>query len=743
MKSHLAAIGIVVLSSMADRPCSAQADKREHTVAVLDNGARVSLVKTANGWGIAVQNAQSASVQQLTPVSIEFNGSSQPVLHNAGYRSVKEHSGGFMGTAQLFGPDKSRFDVEDRWSATGDVLSLDRRVTVHGTSDRSFTSNIRLEHPGHLSRNNVEYFAPGMIYGSFAHLTPAAIGGRDTYEQGKGIVQIREDRLPAPMFGVHFRDGSAMTLVDVHPNGESTRADSYDFAITELTDEHFHFGGIGGSLTGGLAAEIFGYPGSEGEVTYLGNRYPGGQEHRWRRRYHPIRDGLVQHYNLAFRFSQGEPFPTYTRNAWRWAYATLRPIAQQGDLATIERNIVDVLASETVTVDTRTGIPNSASAVAGPENSDRKAILGFCGKNLEAAEFLLAEADRETDAKRAKVLRRLGLAIFESFLKLKVDPPAGEGFYLDTGRPALAIERDQCVYLRSFSDDMKATLRAYIRERKAGRLHPEWLTWAQGFADWLLTQQATDGSFPRSWKPHTGKVADPSPQSSYNPIPFFVLLNLATSKTKYLASAEHAGEYVWNAGQENESFVGGTIDNPDVLDKEAGTLSLEAYLALFGATHSAKWLERARAAADYAETYIYLWNVPMPADTSDASLQWKRKASTVGTQLIATGHSLVDEYMAFDVASYARLSRETGDPHYLDVARLLLHGTKGMIATPTRLYDLRGPGWQQEHWSLAPPRGLGLHRLWLPWVATSQLRGMIELRELDGTLYSDLAGTAR
>ena len=133
----------------------------------------------------------------------------------------------------------------------------------------------------------------------------------------------------------------------------------------------------------------------------------------------------------------------------------------------------------------------------------------------------------------------------------------------------------------------------------------------------------------------------------------------------------------------------------------------------------------------------------MPADADNAQLHWKRGVPTAGLQLIATGHSLVDAYMAFDVDEYARLYRYTRDPHYLDVARLLLHNTKGMLALPGRNYDLRGPGWQQEHWSLAPRRGMGLHRLWLPWVATSQLNGIFGLMEFDGALYKDLAAGPR
>ncbi len=95
--------------------------------------------------------------------------------------------------------------------------------------------------------------------------------------------------------------------------------------------------------------------------------------------------------------------------------------------------------------------------------------------------------------------------------------------------------------------------------------------------------------------------------------------------------------------------------------------------------------------------------------------------------------------MAFDVEEYARLYHLTGDRHYYDVAKILLHNTKGMLAIPGREYDLRGPGWQQEHWSMAPMRGFGLHRGWLPWVTTSHLNGIFGLEEYDRELFFELS----
>jgi hypothetical protein len=730
---------------------SAAPDEQEGTATVigtLPGDARFVSFGPSSAKGLAVREAGTASVQQSQPVQLEiYNSPDKIEQKSSAYENLRGEGAGVVGVAHVAGPDNSQFTFEDKWSIRGGVIELSRSVRVKGTSSSGFLSGVSFSHPEEHSRSAVEYFAPGMIYGGSAHLSAAAIGGSATYAaDGPGQVRIREDRLPAPMFGIRFEDGSAMTVLDPAPNAQTTREDSHDIEVHTLLDERFQFGVVGADLDGGHHTQGFWFPGAEGEMTYRGNTYPGGQVHEWRRRYHPIRNGFMQHYRVQFRFSKSESFPAYLKNTWRWAFSTLNPKVTWQNIPAARRSIIDVLASQVQTVDDRAGIPNFVPAVNGSDarrTPNSRAIMGFTGKNLEAAEFLLADARIDSDQVRAAKDRKLGLAIFASFVRLKMNPPVGEGFDIQTGAPALAIRRNGCVFLRSFGDDMKATLRAYHRERKSGHVQEEWLRWTREFGDWLLTQQSADGAFPRSWKPGTGEVVDASPQSSYNPIPFLVLLAQDTGDSRYLHAAELAGDYVWSHGQSDSRFVGGTIDNPDVLDKEAGTLSIEAYLALYEATHNAKWLARAQAAGDYAETWIYVWNVPMPADEDNALLHWKKGVATSGTQLIATGHSLVDDYMSFDVDEYAKLGRWTSDNHYLEVSKLLLHNTKNMLALPARTFDLKGPGWQQEHFSFAPVRGFGLHRLWLPWVATSQLNGIFGLQEFDPVLFAQWTAPER
>jgi hypothetical protein len=59
-----------------------------------------------------------------------------------------------------------------------------------------------------------------------------------------------------------------------------------------------------------------------------------------------------------------------------------------------------------------------------------------------------------------------------------------------------------------------------------------------------------------------------------------------------------------------------------------------------------------------------------------------------------------------------------------------------MLSLPDRLYDFGEAGWQQEHWSIAPRRGYGLHRGWLPWVSTSHLAGIYDMQENNPEIFA-------
>ncbi len=262
------------------------------------------------------------------------------------------------------------------------------------------------------------------------------------------------------------------------------------------------------------------------------------------------------------------------------------------------------------------------------------------------------------------------------------------------------------------------------------------------YVDWLILQQRADGSFPRRWVAGSNEVAEPTGTVSYCPVPLLVIMSEETGDPKYKDAAIRAAEYVWTNFGSHGFFVGGASDNPNITDKEAGMLSMEAFLSLYDSTKEPKWLERAQTAATFAESWIWIWTVPMPLDANDAQLHWKKSAPAIGFQgITAMNSGSVDEYLDWAVPSYAKLYNLTKDPHYLDVARVLLHDTKSMVALPGRQYDMRGIGWQQEGWSMSPGsrRGVGGHRFWLPWVSANHLYGITGLEEYDPALFKELS----
>jgi len=424
-------IGVLLLLSVDGDAQSAS----ERKIGTLQSGETVIARETHSGWGISVAYAGDASAEQPNPIYLLFaDKRNRKRVAESGYQEIELRDKGFLGRAIVEGPGRSRFTITDSWTISGDALSLMRSVLVTGNSESEFLTAITLRQIQITAPAEIRYFAPGLIYGTAENLTPAAIGGADTFRSsGEHVIQIREDRMPAPEFGVWYPDGTGLAVLDAAPNGSTTREDSHDTAVRALTDDRFRFGALGVHIEKDGNQVGYWFPGSEGEVTYRGNTYPGGQIYAWRERYHPIRDGASQNYSVLFRFTRGDTFPRFMRNTWRWAYARFDPPVIHQNLAVLQRSMIDVLASQVQVAHNQALIPNFVPAAPSDHHAPLPyACMGFTGKQLETAELLLADAATDGDARRAGHDRELGLAMMHTFLALKMDPPVGECLRMDS-----------------------------------------------------------------------------------------------------------------------------------------------------------------------------------------------------------------------------------------------------------------------------------------------------------------------
>jgi hypothetical protein len=716
----------------------------------LTTSARVFVVQdTTQSYGLVVMEHGRELMRQLKPVRLEiYRSDEEPIQEYAsGYTSIIQEHGGFSGIAETRLPQGVKILVQDRWRIQDSVLHVSRTLQVDGNSQSGFLSAITLESEEGVSLSTLKVFVPGMIYGSSEYITPTAIGGKAHYEAGVTQVRIREDRLPIPMVGLYYPNGASVTVLNSKPDANTNVRDAEEKIAKNQINDGCRVAALGYREEGNRVTLGMWFPGTEGEVTYQWALAPDNQIRKWRGRYHPLTCGLSQHYEVAFQFAHDKSFDAFYNTAWRVAWGKFAPQVTPQNIELVRQTTIAMVADRIVSAYGRTGISTIWESTTGKEinNEDailvankREAVMGFLGRNTELAYYLLHEAV-DDDTEQAVRYRDLATSILNSFVEIGMSPPAAEGFSLADGSlVSLTFRGKPLIHLRALAEGVKATLRAWELEKSHGRNHVHWFQWCLDFADWLVTQQSESGAFPRAWPIEALEGRFEPSKSSYSAIPLLVQMTKITNRRIYLDAALRAGEVCWIEDHSLGNFVGGTLDNPDVVDKEAGTLSLEAYLALYETTGDRKWLTRAETAAIFSETWIYCWNVPMPEDADPESLHWKKGISSVGFQLISTGHSAVDGYMAFDVAQYAKLYVYTGDRHYIDVARILLHNTKQMLALPGQTYDFAGPGWQQEGWNFTPPRGYGWHRHWLPWVAASHLAGIIELEGFNPDLYRKL-----
>jgi hypothetical protein len=731
------ALGLCLTVSLAVAKQGHRAD-----LGVLPTGETISFVRSAGSeWGIEVSGGAAPALSQPKPIRIEVFRTKEDIRDlAAGYKTVRKSAAGVDADAEISTGGNALFHVRDSWRLNGSVVSVVRKVEVTGNAQGGFSSTVVFEIDPAVRWPDVNCLIPGALYGDPTYNGDFSPGGMRNHQARRFL--LREDVLPAPLIGLSFNNGSSVAVLDPAPQGAST-VEETALSKDEMTDARFQFGALGAWQEDGRPVAFgFRYPGTMTLHPFGPN---ASTAPRWIRRYHPIRNGFSHAYEVRFRFGNDGSFRDFTRNAWRWAWSALKPAVNPIDVESMRRILIDHLAAQAATIEGRTAIPFAVATfdTSRPQWNWTMAAMGFVSKNIECADQLLREGDRD-GSERGQTMRRTGLSIISSMIRaLPSVPLQATGYDLATGKPWTGDRQEWLApWLRNATEDMAVLVRATRRERALGRPHPEWFDWIQSYADWLILQQREDGSFPRRWEPGSNEVAEPTGTASYCPVPLLVRMTEETGDPKYQQAAVRAAEYVWEGYGKRGFYVGGASDNPNITDKEAGMLSLEAFLSLYESTKEPEWLERAKAAADYTETWIWIWNLPMPLDAEDARLHWKKGVPTIGVQgITARGVGGVDEYLDWSAPSYAKLYQYTNDPHYLDVARILLHATKSMVALPGRLYDMRGIGWQQEGWRMGPGRsgrGVGGHRFWLPWVSANHLVSITGLEELDPALFQQV-----
>ncbi len=199
----------------------------------LQTGATVSFVRDAEAeWGIEIAGAAAPLIQQPKPARLEVFHTEEDIHQlAAGYRTVEKSATGIDAQAEIAYGDNVVFHVQDRWSLTGAVVSVRRKVEVAGGagtvdsgstrgSPDGFSSSVVFSVDPSVGWSDVNFLAPGALYGDPTYDGDRSPGGTPNYAARRFL--MREDILPAPLFALSFNNGASVAVLDPAPRGDTT-----------------------------------------------------------------------------------------------------------------------------------------------------------------------------------------------------------------------------------------------------------------------------------------------------------------------------------------------------------------------------------------------------------------------------------------------------------------------------------------------------------------------------------------
>ena len=602
------------------------------------------------------------------------------------YERVAGKENTIIGEALFRTKNGSEISVQDTWSAENGGMKVARRAVVEkrGEDDLGFQTKISFYQAVSEELRDFDYFSPGQWYRNNEFAADFALGKNMDLQ----YYWRKETYSGLPMFAMqHKASGETITLsrwaADATlPSLDRTTTENYAYVDPRITVGSF---GVSKARPEALTYTYYGHmmatplPDAVCDGVSIDYIYPAvnGQQPSggigpvrteqpltnitW---VHPMREGFSQNYAAAVTFGCYDGFGAMMRATWREVYPRLKDRLFDVDNALLFDNMMRFLRDVTRQFGEAWGTPFVAQLPDFDPNSF-SAEIGFVGQQAGIGYQLLRWGRLKNDGDAV----RKGLGILDFWTKHTMTEAGFPRLWVH-----LSVHRaePQPLWVRQIGDGMEAILDAYVFEAKRGTRHAEWLDYCMHTADWLVKAQNEDGSFYRSYR-DDGSCRMDSKASTPCAVRFLVQLYLVTKNETYLQTALRAGEWTFLHEYRLFEYRGGPCDTSDILDKESGIYAMFAFMALYDVTQDPKWLEAACGAADYTETYTFVWHfpvhVPYPAHPFN-------RTHISGQSNVCAGMAGGDIYMAACSYTYYRLWLMTGDRHYLDFAEFLNRNCK-------------------------------------------------------------------
>ena len=646
----------------------------EYHVCFEDGGIRVD-----KGGKTLYFNARPVYVSVKTYAAInEFR--------DMAYEHTEERDGAVTGEALFVTGNGSEIRVRDTYTVEGKNLKIARSATVEkrAEEDLGFQTKISFYQAVSDELRDFDYFSPGQWYRNNEYAADFAPGKNMDLQ----YYWRKETYSGLPMFAMQHKDSGETIAMSrwaadaTLPSLDRTTTENYAYVDPKITVGSF---GVSKARPEALVYTYYGHmmsvplPNAVCDGVSIDYIYPavnGQQPSRgigpvrteqpltnitW---VHPMREGFSQRYAAAVTFGRYRDFGAMMRETWREVYPRLKDRLFDVDNGLLFGNMMRFLRDVTRQFGEAWGTPFVAQLPDFDPNSF-SAEIGFVGQQAGIG-YQLLRWGRLTEDEEAV---RKGLGILDFWT---------EHTMTEAGFPRLWVHlsahqvEPQPLWVRQIGDGLEAILDAYVFEAKRGIRHERWLDYCERTAGWLVNAQNRDGSFYRSYQ-DDGSCRMDSKASTQCVVRFLVQLYLVTKKDAYLQAALRAGEWSWLHQYRQFEYRGGPCDTSEVLDKESGIYAMFAFIALYDVTGDRKWLEAACGAADYTETYTFVWDFPVhnpyPAHPFN-------RTHISGQSNVSAGMAGGDIYMAACSYTYYRLWLLTGDRHYCDFAEFLNRNCK-------------------------------------------------------------------
>lgn len=607
-------------------------------------------------------------------------------FRDCAYDTVQETDDGVLGEARFTTDNGSVLFVRDRYSIVSGSLKIARKTIVEKAAqdDLGFQTKLFFYQTQSDSLDDYYYFSPGQWYRDNQYAGAYALGKNMDMQ----YYYRKETYSGLPMFAMqHMGSGETISMSRWSANAtlpslDRTSTENYAYVDAKMTVGSF---GVSKAKPEALTYTYYGhmmatplpktqcdgvsidyiYPAVNGQTPVAG-RGPFNVELPIRNItwVHPMREGFYQDYALAVSFAQYPDFNTMMRMTWREVYPRLKDRLFEVDNALLFDNMMKFLKAVTRRFGNAWGTPFVAQLPDFDPNSF-SAEIGFVGQQTGIGYQLLRWGVMNADS--AAVEKGLGILNYWVNETMTSTGCPKVWMHLSTHQA-----EPQPQWVREIGDGLEAILDAYVFEKKRGIEHEAWLDYCVKTADWLVSMQNPDGSFYRSYN-YDNSVCMDSKASTPCVVRFLIQMYLVTKCEAYLIAARRAGEWSYEHMYLGFEYRGGTCDQSDVLDKESGIYCMFAFIALYDIDGDKHWLNAACGAADYVETFTFVWNFPVHMPYPNHPFV---RNHISGQSNVTVGVGGGDVYMAACSYVYYRLYLLTGDQQYCDFAEFINRNCK-------------------------------------------------------------------